>query len=180
MKNSDPFANRVIDSSDIIISKDDEATLLKVYSPAFYWEFYVFIFIPVVICFIVTTVGAEGMLPLVMSAIVLMFIFVFGFMKRTMLSVFDLSKGVLFHHQSGIYSTNLDAGDQEIKLTDIRHVGIQKHIRRYGDTFQVFLATKTSSALGVTTTNLSFADAQLCAEAIREFLGIQEKIKAVD
>jgi hypothetical protein len=78
-----------------------------------------------------------------------------------------------------MYSTSLDASDREINFPDIRQVGIKRFVRRGGDSFQVFLDVKDYSVLNVTTSSLSFADAQKCAEIIREFVGVQEKIQAV-
>jgi hypothetical protein len=183
LRRKDPLEKRVIESQRLSVSTDENATLLMIYSPAFYWEFIVLGVGMVMFCiaavsgFAVTT---DGIVFIGISVLALIFVFVFGTLKRTVSSMFDKPKCVLFCQQDGIYSTNLDAGDQEIKFVDIRHVGIKRYVRRYGDTFQVFLVTKNTSMLDITTARLSFSDAQKCAETIREFVGIQEKIQAMD
>ena len=177
-----PLAKQLIKSRGLSVSTDETSSSLRVYSPAFYWEFIILVIGVLLFCFAIGSGYAktvEGIVFIGISTLALVFIFAFGMMKRTVLSVFDKSNEELFHHQSGMYSTSLDASDREINFPDIRQVGIKRFVRRGGDSFLVFLDVKHYSVLNVTTSSLSFADAQKCAEIIREFVGIQERIQAV-
>jgi len=180
MNNNQPLAKTIITSSNLSVSMNESANLLKVNSPITFWgELIVsFAILLVVSCILImgnTTSIENNLLIILVATFGLMLLFVFSLMKRSSLSIFDLAKGVLFHHKGGIYSSRLDESDQEIKLTDISRVSVQKFLRRYGDTFQVFLVVKTATRIKVTDASLSLADAQLCAETIRGFLNIQRK-----
>jgi len=181
MHNRQAFVKTIITSSKLSVSMDESANLLKIYSPATFWVEVTIVFAVLLFsCILIvdnTTPIADDLLFVLVATLGLMFLFAFSLVKRSYLSVFDLTKVVLFHHKGGIYSSSLDEGDQEIKLTDISRVGIEKFPRRYGDTFQIFLVIRTSTSLEVTGRGISFADAQLCAETIREFLNIKEKIE---
>lgn len=185
MQNTSPFPRKVVGSFNISVSIDEASNCLKIYSPAFFWEPFA-LGIGLVICCVliiyVSKLDENKMLINLISAIAILFLFLFLFMlslmKRTILSVFDLPKGALFYRKGGIYSSRLDEAEQEIELSSISRVGLKKIYSRYGDTFQVFLVVKRISRLEITGTGLSFADAHSCAEAIREFLNIQQKIQA--
>lgn len=173
--------NKIIDVFDLSLSINEDSSQLKIYSRTFIWEFFVFGLVLIVCCILVLgawLITENGLMFVLASAILLPVLFFTSIMKRSYHSVFDLSKGVLFHHKGGIYSSSLDESDMKFELSDISRVGIRKLPRRYGDTFQVFVATKTISTLEITGMGLSFRDAQLCAETVRGFLKIQENIQA--
>lgn len=176
-----PLAKKIIDVFDLSLSINEDSSQLKVYSQVFIWEFFVF-GLAFIVCCILALAGwlntQNGLMFVLASAILLPVLFFTSIMKRTYHSVFDLLQGTLFYHKGGIYSSNLDESDMKFKISDISRVGIRKLPRRYGDTFQVFVVTKTISALEITGMGLSFRDAQLCAETIRDFLKIHESIQA--
>lgn len=185
MHNNQLFAKTIIASSKISVSLDEVNHCLKIYSPAtFFGEIIILLASLFFSCLIIkdnTTPVGDDLLFGFIVVLGLMFLFIFSLMKRSYLSVFDLTKGILFQYKGGIYSSSLDRYEQEIKLIDISNIGIQKFPRRYGDTFQVFLGLKMHTAcIEITGKSLSLADAQLCAETVREFLAIKEKIDARD
>ncbi len=182
MQDKVPFPRTVVGSFNISVSIDEESKRIKVYSPAFFWEPFAATLGLIISCTLINSgdwLSENTSVYILVSVIATLLLFGFSLMKRTLLSVFDLSKGTLSYRRGGIYSSSFDAGDQEILLSSISRVGITKHTRRYGDTFQVFLVVRDSSQIEITGTGLSFADAQSCAEALRDFMDIKKKIQAV-
>ena len=65
-------------------------------------------------------------------------------------------------------------------MSEVLRVGIRRYVRRMGDGFEVFLILNSKAAISVTGIDLTFSDSHLCAETIKDFLNIKDKIDAID
>jgi len=112
--------------------------------------------------------------------VVLLFFGLTSFYLTSIKSLFDKESGNLIVNFSGIYSTRLFATSKTELIGNIVKIGIRKQIRRYGDSFQVYLVLSANPFFSITGDNLKLSEAQTCAETIREFLGTKEKIEIID
>lgn len=111
---------------------------------------------------------------------ILLFFGLISFSQRSIKSLFDKEKGKLTMYWGGIYFTRIFENTSVKIISDIKIVGIRRYVKRYGDGFQVFLLMHPDTILDITGDNLKPSEAQMCAETIKEFLKIEEKIKIMD
>jgi hypothetical protein len=174
---------KILDTYHISVGQISEPSSLEVSWKPFLWEPFVLMLGAVFFSFFIfgdVQTDDGGIVYLTFAAIGLVVIFLISFFKRSLASTFNSSNGQLALYKGGMYFSKIDASDRKIAFADIVRVGARRYIRRYGDGFQIFLVLKHRENLDITGTDLSFSEAQLCAETIREYLGIKEKLLAVD
>jgi len=181
----DTETKHITDSADLTISIDGKKGLLKViYRPVLLWEPFALVLGGIALLFVIFSgvllTDEESIVGVMMGVIAWFVVLIISLSKRGITSHFSIQEGKLKRYMGGVYSSRIDASNKTLPLPEVVVVGIRRHVRKYGDGFEVFVSMNSKHTVEITGNDLSFSDSQLCAETIREFLGIQEKIKALD
>jgi hypothetical protein len=183
--NLDAGTKNILDSTDLTISLDNKkAVLTVIYRPVVLWEPFALVLGGIALLFVIFSdvlkIEEESVVYIPLGVIAWFVVLFISFSKRVITSRFFIHEGKLKMYNGGIYSSKFYSSNKSLSLPDIVGVGIRRYVRKYGDGFEVFVNMKSRDTVEITGNDLSFSDSQFCAETIREFLGIQEKIKAVD
>ena len=110
------------------------------------------------------------------------------FNERAFTCAINKKTGVIDYHRSSVLMTTLGEQKREYRVSQIQRLEMHRHVRGgqwswswFGvDTFQIFLLLGKEQRVPLSPANLSFSDCQASTEQIREFLGNETPVKAID
>lgn len=102
------------------------------------------------------------------------------FTKRTIRCWIYKNLSQINYFKSGVLSSSFDASEKIVTFDDVGGLRMQRHVRKYGDTFQVFLLLKDGSSLALSGADLNFEECQDAAEKIKNFIDPSLPVKAAD
>lgn len=94
--------------------------------------------------------------------------------------ILNKATGKISYEEGGILGSNSNRQEAEYSLQDVRAVEMKRHVRRWGDQFQIRLALGSENYVNLSSANLSFSACQDYATQIQQFLGADVPLKAVD
>lgn len=97
--------------------------------------------------------------------------------RRPIRCVFDHQTGRFHYSRGGLLGLRFRRQDITGKISKIRHLEMQRHIRRGGDTFQIVLSFQ-DKRFALSHDDLNFSECQKYAECIRDFLRMDIPIRA--
>jgi hypothetical protein len=168
----------------LAISHEDSHTLHLRHYPEFTW-------------YIVGLVGLLGVAGiflfsepsvLIYCAIVCAGLIYKIFNERAFTCTINKITGVINYHCSGVLMTTLDEQKVEHTISQIQQLEMQRYVKGgrwsgswFGaDTFQIFLLLDKEQRLSLSPANLNFSECQDLTQQIRDFLGNEIPVKAID
>jgi hypothetical protein len=118
------------------------------------------------------------------SAFYIALVLLFSLYELTILRpircVLDKQTGQLHYFRSGVFGSRYDSQDVSGNIADIRQLEMKRRVRYGGDKCQLILLLDKNERLTLSDSNLGFGECQEFAEKIRDFLGSEIPIKAID
>lgn len=102
------------------------------------------------------------------------------FAKRTIRCWIYKNLSQINYFKSGVLNSSFDTSEKTFPFGTVGGLKMQRHVRRYGDTFQVFLLLKDGSDLALSGADLNFEECQDAAEKIKNFIDPSLFVKAAD
>ncbi len=99
---------------------------------------------------------------------------------RPIRCVIDKETGQFHYTRGSILGINYNNQDISGGITDILQVEMKRHASRWKDKFQIILLLKNHKRLILSDRALDFEDCQKFTEKIRDFIGSEIRIKAID
>ncbi len=168
----------------LAVSVEDSHTLTIRHYPEFLW--YMFGILGIfAISFISLLTNRE---LLIICAILLVVMFYYIFNERAFTCFINKKTGLINYHRSGVLMTSLNEQKSEHDISEIKRLEMHQYVKGgrwswswFGvDTFQIFLLLNKNQSISLSPSNLSFSECQELAEQIRNFLGNEIPIKALD
>jgi hypothetical protein len=106
------------------------------------------------------------------------------FFQRAFFCSINKSTGRIIYSRSGILMSRFDERKEEFNISKISRLEMERYIRggRWGwaDTFQIYLLFEGGQRIPLSPNNLDFGECHEFAEQIRNFIGSEIQIKAVE
>lgn len=101
--------------------------------------------------------------------------------RRSLTCTIDKQSGDIHYSRGGVLDLQYGAQESHYPVSEISRLEMQRHIKRWGDTFQIYLLFNDGQRLPLSSSALHFSECQEFAEKIRGFLEIEGlPVKAVD
>ena len=167
----------------LTITEDTQSLRVKHY-PEFLW--YGFGFVGILVVFLIALLTNPELLAVAVLLLVVLVFFVFN--ARAFVCTIDKKTGLIHYHLSGVLMTSVDEQKSEYPVSEAVCLEIRRYVKGgrwswswFGvDTFQIFLLLNKNQSISLSPSNLSFSECQELAEQIRNFLGNEIPIKALD
>lgn len=102
------------------------------------------------------------------------------FRERDLSCTIDRRKGTVVAERGGILGTPHGSQTLQCHLADIRALEMQRYVGRGYDFFQIRFALTNNRYLNLSAANLGFGECHKVAEQIRQFLGPEIPLCAID
>lgn len=110
------------------------------------------------------------------------------FVARAFICIIDKTTGVIYYRRSGVLMTSIDEQKKEYPISQIKFLEMYRYVKGGPlswswigvDTFQIFLLLDKGQRIPLSPANLDFSECQDFAEQIRNFLGNEILVKAID
>jgi hypothetical protein len=102
------------------------------------------------------------------------------FSEREISCIINRITGIISYKRGGILGSSFDAQEAQFTFPEINALEMKRRVARGGDLFQIRLALSADYQLNLSSDNLSFSECQELAEEIRQFIGIETPLRAVD
>jgi len=170
----------------LTISAEDSQTLHIHHYPEFIW--YTFGVVGLLGVAIVSLFLNPSIL--IYCAVVLAGIIYKVFNERAFTCTINKKTDVINYHRSGVLMTTLDEQEKEYPISQIQRLEMHRYVKggKWNlswsltgiDTFQVFLLLNNEQRVSLSPSNLDFSECQNVAEQVRDFLGNNLSVKAID
>jgi|GEM_PF-3473238 len=178
---NDKFSVKLLETHNMIVAKTPELSTMRVRSePLFGGEMAIFLMasLSALMAFLSSTddkalVDSSGFYAVILIMVLL---FASLFRKRIMTTTLDAAKKQIIFNKAGIFGTALFSFQKEFPQTEIKQIVIERFAKGYFGGYGVQIKFSMGEKHLVTNQNLDFEDAQKCAEAIREFMKLEEKV----
>jgi hypothetical protein len=177
-----------VDKNDMVIkltvNVEDSYTLNIRHYPEFLW--YAFGVLGILaVSFISLLINPE---LLIVCAMILATMFYSIFNERAFTCFIDKKTDRINYHRSGVLMTSFNEQKSEYTVSKIKRLEMYRYIKGGrlswpwlgADTFQIFLLLDKGQRVALSPSNLNFSECQDITEQIRNFLGNEIPIKAVD
>jgi hypothetical protein len=159
--------------------EDSQALSLKHY-PEFIW--YLFAIIGVFGGLLISLL--VGSIFWVYCALFLVYLLYNVFYARAFICVIDKKTSSIEYHRSGVLMTSFDEQKDRYSISEIKRLEMQRYVRggrwAWADKFQIFLLLDKNRRVPLSPSNLDFSECQGFTEQIRNFIGNEVPIKALD
>jgi hypothetical protein len=112
--------------------------------------------------------------------IAFIYLFYLGYNEREINCRIDIETGKLFYNRGGLFGLPIDYFEFYDSYENIVQVEVKRHIRKYGDAFQIRFLLKNGESLDVTGASLSFSSSQEIAKLLIKTLKMEIDFSAVD
>ena len=100
--------------------------------------------------------------------------------RRPIQCKIDTKAGTIEYKRGGFLGLRFNNQEISRSTSKLLRVEMKRHIQRWGDTFHIDLVLQGNESLPLSHGNLGFGECQEYAEKIKELLGLDISIKAVD
>jgi hypothetical protein len=178
---NDKFSIKLLDAHNIFAGKTPELSAMRVQSePLFGGEAALFLVISlsVLMGFLAGALDKEDLngIGLYVSVFVLLLVAYSSFRKRKLTTTLDASGKSAVLKKAGVFGTALFSSQKEFSQPQIAQIVIERFAKGYFGGFGVQIKTSSGEKIFITNQNLELEDAQNCAEGVREFLNLKEKV----
>ncbi len=178
---NDTFSIKLLDAHNIFAGKTPELSAMRVQSePLFGGE--------AAMMLMVVLAGLMGFLAGALDRddlsgvgfyvvlLVLLLSLVSLFRKRTLTTTLNVSTESAVWNKSGVFGLGLLSSKREFALSEIKQIVVEHFAKGYFGGYGVQIEYASGERAFITNQNLELEDARKCAEGVREFLKLEEKI----
>ena len=175
------FSIKLLDDHNIFAGKTPELSAMRVQSePLFGGEAAMFLMVSLagLMGFLAGAFDKEDLSGVGFYVVVLVLLLALAsaFRKRKLTTTLDDSSKSVIVNKAGIFGTGLFSSQKEYARNDIKQIVVERFAKGYFGGFGVQIKSSLGDKVFITNQNLELDDAQKCAEGIREFLGLEEKV----
>lgn len=177
----DKFSVKLLDTHNLFVAKTNELSQMRIQSePLFGGEaaLFLMVFLSVLMALLAGAFDKEDLTGVGAYIVVLVLLLVVAstFRKRKLTTTLDAGGKTTVLDKAGILGTSLFASKKGFAQAEIKQVIVERFARGYFGGYGVKVITPTGDTVFITNQNLELDDAQKCAESIREFLNLEEKV----
>lgn len=177
----DKFSVKLLDTHNLFVAKADELSQMRIQSePLFGGEaaMFLMVFLAGLMGLLAGAFDKEDLTGVgaYIVILVLLLVAVSSFRKRKLTTAIDSASKMVTLNKAGIGGTGLFASKKEIACSGVKQIVIERFAKGYFGGYGVKLITSQGDKAFITNQNLEFEDAQKCAESVREFINLEEKI----
>lgn len=177
----DKFSVKLLETHNIFIAKNPELSEMMVQSePLFGGEaaMFLMVFLAGLMGLLAGAFDKEDLTGVGAYIVILVLLLaaVSSFRKRKLATVIDSVSKVVTLNKAGIGGTGLFASKKEFACSGVKQIIIERFAKGYFGGYGVKLITSQGDKVFITNQNLELEDAQKCAESVREFLNLEEKV----
>jgi hypothetical protein len=178
---NDAFSVKLLDEHNIFAGRASDLSVMRVQSePLFGGE--------AAMALMVSLAGLMGFLAgafdkedlsgvgFYVVVVVLLLTFFSTLRKRKLTTTLDESGKSVVVNKAGIFGTGLFSSRREFAQADIKQIIVERFAKGYFGGYGVLIKAVSGEKVFITNQNLEFDNAQKCAEGVREFLKLQEKV----
>ncbi len=178
---NDQFSVKLLDAHNIFTGKTPELSAMRVQSePLFGGEAALFLMVSLagVMGFLAGAFDQEDLngVGFYVAVLVAVLLIVSLFRKRKLTTTLDAANKTLVLNKAGILGTGLLSSKKELTRTQVKQIVIERFAKGYFGGYGVQIISASGDKAFITNQNLEFDDAQKCAEGVREFLNLEEKV----
>ena len=178
---NEKFSIKLLDDHNIFAGKTPELSAMRVQSePLFGGEAAMFLMVSLagLMGFLAGAFDKEDLsgVGFYVVLLVLLLTFISVLRKRKLTTTLDESTKFVVVNKAGIFGTGLFSSKKEYARNDIKQIVVERFAKGYFGGFGVQIKSASGDKVFITNQNLELDDAQKCAEGVREFLGLEEKV----
>ncbi len=99
-----------------------------------------------------------------------------SFRKRKLTTTLDASRRSVVLNKAGVFGTGLFSSKKEFSQAEIKQIVVERFAKGYFGGYGVQIKSASGNKAFITNQNLELDDARKCAEDVREFLNLEEKV----
>ncbi len=178
---NDQFSVKLLETHNIFTGKTPELSAMRVESePLFGGEAAMLLMVALagLMGYLAGALDKEDMsgVGFYVVLLVLLLSLVSSFRKRKLTTTLDSSRKSVVLNKAGVLGTGLFSSKKEYTQTEIKQIVVERFAKGYFGGYGVQIISASGDKAFITNQNLELDDAQKCAEGVREFLNLQEKI----
>jgi hypothetical protein len=178
---NDKFSMKLLDAHNIFTGKTPELSAMRVQSePLFGGEAAMFLMVALagLMGYLAGALDKEdlGGVGFYVVVLVLLLSLVSSFRKRKLTTTLDASRKSVVLNKAGVFGTGLFSSKKEYAQAEIKQIVVERFAKGYFGGYGVQVKSASGDKVFITNQNLEFDDAQKCAEGVREFLNLEEKV----
>lgn len=178
---NDKFSIKLLDAHNIFMAKAPVPSMLRVQSePLFGGEAAMFLMVSLagLMGFLAGAFDKEDLngVGFYVAVLVLVLLVISLFRKRKLTTTLDASSKTMILDKAGVFGTGLLSSTNEFTQAEIKQVIVERFARGYFGGYAVQMKSFSGDKVFITNQNLELEDAQKCADGVREFLNLEEKV----
>jgi hypothetical protein len=178
---NDKYSVKLLETHNVIVEKTPELSTMRVRSePLFGGEMAIFLMasLSALMAFLSSTDDKALVSSSGFYAVILIMVLLFAslFRKRILTTTLDAAKKRIMFNKAGIFGTALFSSQKEFSQTEIKQIIVERFAKGYFGGYGVQIRSTAGDKVFITNQNLELEDAKKCADGVREFINLEEKI----
>ncbi|MFN8382324.1 MAG: hypothetical protein U0V02_10310 [Anaerolineales bacterium] len=178
---NDKFSVKLLDTHNLFVAKTSEFSQMRIQSePLFGGEaaLFLMVFLAGLMGLLAGAFDKEDLTGVGAYIVILVLLLVAAstLRKRKLITTLNAVSKATVLDKGGVFGTGLLASKKGFAQTEIKQLVVERFAKGYFGGYGVKVITPTGDKVFITNQNLEFDDAKKCAESVREFLNLEEKV----